>query len=393
MDAERRDQLLATYRDGLLNDTLPFWLEHSPDEEYGGFITALDRDGSVIDTDKSIWHQGRFTWLLAELYNNVEPRDEWLELAVSGGRFMQQHCFDPSDGRMWFHVTRSGDPIRKRRYAFTESFAAIAFGELARATSDSTYEELARSCFRRFADHAQTEEAGAKYTSVRPSVGIGFPMICIGTAQELRDSINLENADAIIDDAIRQIRDLHMKPDIRCVMETVAPNGEIIDHFDGRLLNPGHAIEAAWFILREAEHRADDSLREMGEDTLNWMWEWGWDQEHGGIIYFRDVRRLPAQEYWHDMKFWWPQNEAIIATLYAHYLSGETKYSDLHSMIHDWTYEHFPDPEFGEWYGYLHRDGRVSQPAKGNLWKGPFHLPRMQLVCWQLLERMAKTGS
>ena len=113
MDKLRYQSLLETYRNGLLNDTIPFWTKHAPDPTYGGFLTALDRDGSVMDTDKSVWHQGRFTWLLGELYNNVEPREEWLELACSGASFMEQHCFDPTDGRLTGDLTRR--PFRNRK--------------------------------------------------------------------------------------------------------------------------------------------------------------------------------------------------------------------------------------------------------------------------------------
>jgi N-acylglucosamine 2-epimerase len=190
-----------------------------------------------------------------------------------------------------------------------------------------------------------------------------------------------------VDAAIEEIRRDFMKPDIGCVMETVAPDGSMIDHFDGRILNPGHAIECAWFVLWEAKLRGNNpELIRMGCQILDWMWGRGWDDEYGGLFYFRDVHGKPVQEYWHDMKFWWPHNEAIIATLLAWQLTGEEKYSRWHTLVHDWAYAHFADPEHGEWYGYLHRDGSVSVPLKGNLWKGPFHFPRMQLVCWQLLE-------
>ena len=171
-------------------------------------------------------------------------------------------------------------------------------------------------------------------------------------------------------------------------METVGVNGEILDHFDGRLLNPGHAIEGAWFIMAEGKRRNDAGLIQAGCQMLDWMWERGWDKEHGGILYFTDVRGLPVQEYWQDMKFWWPQCEAIIATLMAYQLTGDPKYARWHSMIHEWTYAHFPDPDYPEWFGYLHRDGSISSTLKGNLWKGPFHLPRMQLLCWRILEEM-----
>ena len=382
-----RPALLETYRDGLLNDTLPFWMEHCVDREHGGFTMALDQDGSVVDTDKGVWQQGRFTWLLGELYNNVEPRGEWLTLAKHGARFIDNHCFDPEDGRMWFHVTRDGKPIRKRRYAFSESFAAIAYGELAKATGDASFAEKAHRTFQQFRDHnREPQGVQAKFTDVRPSKSIGFPMITIVTAQELRESIQLADAGRIIDEAVETIRRDHWKPDIRCVMETVGSNGELLDHFDGRTLNPGHAIEGAWFIMQEGKLRGDDALIRTGCQMLDWMWERGWDKQYGGILYFTDVNGLPVQEYWHDMKFWWPQNEAIIATLLAYTLSGDKKYADWHRQIHDWSYAHFPDREYGEWFGYLHRDGSVSSRLKGNLWKGPFHLPRMQLMCWKLLQ-------
>ncbi|HID21204.1 MAG TPA: N-acylglucosamine 2-epimerase [Planctomycetaceae bacterium] len=391
MNARRIDQLIRVYRDTLLEDVLPFWIEHGVDREYGGFMTCLDRDGAVIDTDKGVWQQGRATWLFAELYNNVEPRDEWLELALRGIEFIDRYCFDPSDGRMWFHVTRDGRPIRKRWYAFSESFAAIAYGELAQATGKDEYAEKAGRCFRRFTDHnLDPQGVQPKFTGTRPMKAIGFPMITIVTAQELRDSIGLDAADEWIGRSIDEIRRDFVKDDLQAVMETVGPAGELYDHFDGRTLNPGHAIEASWFIMREGERCGDRNLIDLGCRMLDWMWQRGWDEPYGGMLYFVDLKGLPVQEYWHDMKFWWVHNETIIATLLAWSLTGDGKYADWHARIHEWSFRHFPDPDYGEWFGYLHRDGRLSTRLKGNLWKGPFHLPRMLLLAWRILKTMGK---
>lgn len=386
MEQADKQRLLETYRDGLLGDTLPFWTSHAVDREQGGFLISLDRDGSVIDTDKGTWQQARFSWLLAELYNTVEPRDEWLQLARHGADFLDRHCFDPADGRMWFHLTRDGRPVRKRRYAFSESFAAIAYGELAKASGEEAYREKAVRTFGSFVEqHWNRLPTPAKFTNTRPTRDLGSPMITIATAQELRDSVDLADADQWIDRSIDVIRRFHLKPEIECVMETVGRDGEIIDHFDGRTLNPGHAIEAAWFIMREGKQRGDDGLIEMGCQMLDWMWQRGWDSQYGGILYYTDVYDHPVQEYWHDMKFWWPHNEAIIATLLAYELTGTAKYAQWHEQVHTWAYDHFPDREQGEWFGYLDRTGRVTSTLKGNFWKGPFHLPRMQLTCWRIL--------
>ena len=383
--------LRNTYRDGLMDDTLPFWFPRAVDAEHGGFLHCFDRDGSLLDTDKSVWVQGRVAWMLLTLYNTVEKRPEWLEWARGGLEFIDRHCFD-TDGRMFFHVTRDGRPIRKRRYAYSESFAAIAYAAYARATGCDRSATRAQELFDQFTRWNFTPGLmPPKFTETRPMIGMGPRMITIVTAQELRANLG-ENPvlTGWIDRCIDEIQRWFVKPDIRCVMESVGPGGEIVDHFDGRMLNPGHAIEGAGFIMHEGKYRNDTGLVRLGCDMLDWMWERGWDSEFGGIFYFRDVYGKPVQEYWHDMKFWWPHDETIIATLLAWQLTGDQKYARMHRLVHDWSHRHFADPKHGEWYGYLHRDGRVSVPLKGNLWKSFFNHPRMQWYAWQLCEEVEK---
>ncbi len=381
------------YRDTLLDDVLPFWLKHGLDEEHGGYFTSLDRDGSLLDSDKSVWVQGRFAWFLSHLHNEVGPNDGWLQAAQSGLKFIDQHCVDPADSLMWFHVTADGKPIRKRRYRFSEAFACIAHAAFHQATCNPNSAERAKQLFATFHSHLQDPSLSPfppKFTGIRQSKGIGGPMIGINMAQICRGARLEGDWNQIIDQHIDEIRTDFVRDDIECVMETVAADGSlIVDHFDGRTLNPGHAIEAAWIILEEAKHRGNDpELIALGCRMLDWMWQRGWDSEYGGLLYFVGIDEKPVQEYWHDMKFWWPHNETIIATLMAWQLTGEERYATMHQQIHDWSFSHFPDKEHGEWYGYLHRDGSVSSPVKGNLWKGPFHLPRMLLKCWKACDEM-----
>jgi N-acylglucosamine 2-epimerase len=288
---------------------------------------------------------------------------------------------------MWFTVTRDGRPLRMRRYVFSESFAAIAFAADAKATGDARAAEDAVNAFATYL--RLSFEPGAmlpEFELTRPMKGIGAHMIGIVTAQELRANlgdvqVSGRTPSEWIDASIAEIDRDFLKPDHQALMEVVAPDGTILDHLDGRTLNPGHAIECAWFIMHEGRHRNDQRLIALGAQILDWMWARGWDKEHGGLLYFTDVFGKPVQEYWHDMKFWWLHCEAIIATLLAWKLTGEPRYAAMHAQVHDWSFAHFPDREHGEWYGYLHRDGTVSQRAKGNMFKGPFHLPRMLWVC------------
>jgi N-acylglucosamine 2-epimerase len=392
-DAAWRERLYQQYRCALLDDVIPFWLRHGLDREHGGFLTALDRDGALLDSDKSVWFQGRGAWTFATLYNTIEARPEWLAAAQSGVDFLRRCCFAP-DGKLYFTVTREGRPLRMRRYAYSEAFAAIAFAAYAKAAaSDNAAADAVRCCasFLHF-----TFTPGAAVPKVdpdtRPAQSISPHMMTIAVGQELRAnlgdvSVAGRTCSQWIDNAIDAIQRHFCKPQHEAVMETVGPNGEIHDHFDGRTLNPGHAIEAAWFILHEACLRNNDArLIDLGTTMLDWMWRRGWDAQYGGMFYFRDLYDKPVQEYWHDMKFWWPHNETIIATLLAYVVTGRPQYAQWHEMVHEWSFAHFPDPEYGEWYGYLHRDGSVANPSKGTMWKGPFHLPRMLWYCSRLLE-------
>lgn len=397
LSPQRLSELQAVYRDGLLKDVLPFWLRHGPDREHGGLLTCLDRQGNVIDTDKAIWLQGRTAWTLSTVSLKTGPQPGWLEQAKSCLDFIREHGRGP-EGKLYFTVTREGKPLRMRRYVYSESFAAIGSAAYSRATGDRRAAEEAKAYFATYLAHSFLGAGGPPKTDpvTRPASGVGPRMIAIATAQEIRANLGDipvagATCTAWIDRCIADIERDFYHPEIGALLETAGPDGAVIDHFDGRTLNPGHAIECAWFILHEAKHRGKDArLLKLGLGILDCMWRRGWDPEHGGLLYFTDVRGLPVQEYWAQMKFWWPHNEAVIATLLAYQLTGDARYAGWHTLVHDWTHRVFPDPAHGEWFGYAHRDGTISTQLKGNLWKGPFHLPRMQLYCWELTEELLR---
>ena len=378
------------YRDDLVNDIMPFWLKNGLDRVNGGVYTCVDRDGSLIDTTKSVWFQGRFAFVCSFAYNTIAQNPEWLAAAKSTIDFIEAHCFD-TDGRMYFEVMADGTPLRKRRYVFSESFAAIAMAEYAKASGDMTYAQKALDLFKDIRKFVATPGyMEPKYLPSLEAKGHSLVMILINTASRIRNVISDPVLDQQIDESIASLKDF-MKPEFKALLEMVGPNGEFIDTINGRLINPGHCIETAWFLLEEAKYRGwDKELTAQALQILDWSWEWGWDKQYGGIINFRDCRNLPPQDYSQDMKFWWPQTEAIIATLYAYEATGDDKYLIWHKQISEWTYAHFPDAECGEWYGYLHRDGTVAQPAKGNIFKGPFHIPRMMIKSYDLCKELTK---
>lgn len=379
----------VSYQHDFTENIMPFWMKYGLDRKHGGVYTCIDREGRLIDTTKSVWFQGRFGFIAAYAYNNMERNPEWLAASKSCIDFIEKHCFD-TYGHMYFEVAGDGTPLRKRRYVFSECFASIAMSEYAIASGDKAYAEKALALFIRIQKFLSTPGfLEPKYLPALQTRGHSITMILINTASRVRAAISDPILDTQIDDSLTAIRKYFIHPEFKALLETVGLGGEFIDTCNGRTINPGHCIETAWFILEEARYRNwDKDLVQMALQILDWSWEWGWDKEYGGIINFRDCRHFPAQDYSQDMKFWWPQTEAIIAALYAYRATHDEKYLAMHKQISDWTYAHFPDKEYGEWYGYLHRDGTVAQPAKGNLFKGPFHIPRMMIRSYMLCKEL-----
>jgi len=372
------------YREDLVQNIMPFWMKYGLDTENGGVYTCVDRNGELMDTTKSVWFQGRFAYTCCFAYNNIEHRQEWLDAAKQTIDFIEAHCFD-TDRHMFFEVTADGKPLRKRRYVFSESFAAIAMAEYSKATGDRTYAEKAMQIFREMRKRLTTPGLlEPKYLPTVEMKGHSITMILINVANVLKQVIDDPELDEQTDQSLESLINNFAHSEFKALLETVGPNGEFIDSINGRLINPGHCIETSWFLMDVAERRGDKKLLEFALQILDWSWDWGWDDEFGGIINFRDCKGYPQQDYSQDMKFWWPQTEAIIANLYAYKLTGDEKYLKRHRQISEWTYAHFPDHEYGEWYGYLHRDGSVAQAAKGNIFKGPFHIPRMMIRSFML---------
>lgn len=380
-----------SYKKDLTENIMPFWMKYGLDRENGGVYTCVDRDGSLMDTTKSVWFQGRFAFICSFAYNNVEKNQEWLDAAKSTLEFIEKHCFD-EQGHMYFSVTAEGKPLRKRRYVFSETFAAIAMSEYALATGDQHWAKRAIQVFedtQRFL--ATPGFLPAKFEADVKLQGHSIVMILINVGSCIRKVVNDPKLTQQIDESIEKLKKYFIHPEFKCLLETVGENGEFIDTNMTRTINPGHCIETSWFIMEEAKLRGwDKPMFDMALQVFDWSWDWGWDKQYGGIINFRDCKNLPPQDYSQDMKFWWPQCETIIASLYAYLGTGDEKYLYRHERISEWTYAHFPDAEYGEWYGYLHRDGTVAQPAKGNLYKGPFHIPRMMIKGYMLCQEILK---
>jgi N-acylglucosamine 2-epimerase len=386
----RFTQLEDQYRTALYEDVVPFWENHSLDRELGGYFSCLDRQGGVYDTDKFIWLQARQAWMFAVLYNRIEKKKRWLEVSRHGIDFLRAHGTD-SEGNWYFALTQEGDPLLQATNIFSDCFAAMAFSQYALATEESRAREIAERTFRNIL--RRRENPKGKYNKAipwsRPLKGFAFPMILLNLSFELEWMLDPALFRETVDESVREITEDFLDREKGLIHEFVAPDGSRVDCFEGRLINPGHGLEGMWFLMDAARRRGDLALTELAVETMLSILQFGWDTEHGGIFAFLDAEgRPPVQLEW-DQKLWWVHLETLVALAMGYLLTGKTECWKWYERLHDYTWSRFPDPEHGEWYGYLNRRGEVLLPLKGGKWKGCFHVPRGLLLCSSLLGELA----
>ncbi|MBQ7041948.1 MAG: AGE family epimerase/isomerase [Muribaculaceae bacterium] len=383
-------QLAEQYKTELLDSVLPFWLEKSQDKEFGGFFTCLDREGNVFDTDKFIWLQGREVWMFSMLYNKVEKRQEWLDAAIQGGEFLKKYGHD-GNYNWYFSLTREGKPLVEPYNIFSYTFATMAFGQLSIATGNKEYAEIAKKTFDIVL--SKVDNPKGKWNKIHPGTrslkNFALPMILCNLALEIEPLLDEEFMKKTIDVCIHEVMDVFLRPELGgLVVENVAEDGSLVDCMDGRHMNPGHAIEAMWFIMDLGKRLNRPELIEKAKDTAIRMAEYGWDKEHGGIFYFMDLKGHPTQELEWDQKLWWVHIETLISMIKGYQLTKDPRCLEWFERVHNYTWEHFKDQEHPEWFGYLNRQGEVLLNLKGGKWKGCFHVPRGLYQCWQILETL-----
>ena len=372
-----------------------FWLKNGIDRTHGGVYTCLDRGGKIFSTDKSVWMQGRCGWIFSYLCHVYGVKEEWLAASKSCLDFLEDHCVNhAAGGRLYFTVTEDGQPLRQRRYCYSEAFYCIANAEYYGVTGEKEHLERARRAYDMYwnLNHGMVDPTGMGPKTIpetRTGRALGIPMILLNVTSVLK-RVDPENAalyDSRADECVNDIFQYHVKPELGCTLESVAPDGTARLNFtDGRMVNPGHDIECSWFVMERANATGDKELHAKAVNVFDMAFQKGWDKEYGGILYFLDCLGNPPEAYEHDMKLWWPHNEALIASMMIYRDTKDEKYLDIFYQILDYCKQYFADTPYGEWYGYLRRDGKPTQPAcKGSTFKGPFHVPRCLIMVEQMM--------
>jgi N-acylglucosamine 2-epimerase len=377
----------APYRTLLLENIVPFWLEHGIDWQHGGVLSCIDDFGRVLSTDKYIWSQARSVWTFSALYNRVAKNSLFLKVATNSVRFLLEHGRD-SERRWVYRTDRTGNVIEGAISIYSDCFAVYGLNEYYRATRDESVLELARSTFRQIL--GRVSSAGfcdtAPYQLPSGRRVHAIPMILTEVANELLETTGDSYLESVIARCLDEVMNRFLRPDRQLVLEYLNDRWEELPPPEGTAVMPGHAIESMWFMLHVAKRRGDRDLIQRASKAIRRHLEAGWDKEYGGIFLGIDANGAePFVKHW-DKKLWWPHTEALYALLLSYELTGDSWCLEWYQRVHNWAFTHYPIPEVGEWRQRLTRDGKPTDELVALPVKDPFHLPRAAILITQLLQ-------
>lgn len=369
----------------LLDNVLPFWLNHGRDLVNGGFNTTLDRTGIVTSCEKNIWMQARQVWMFSRVYQRIEQREDYLEMAQRGMRFLLESRAYAGNGRWNYLLSDDGREVQQGTISiYTDCFALMAICAYIEISGDDSLRHIAMDTYHVLVKNLQNPDFSDIFPQThKPGILIhGIPMIALNALGESAAIVGDETSLPIRRFCMDQIMRLCYDPDYNCIRERRHIDGSPVS--GETLINVGHNFEALWFVLEQAKGLERQDFHEQAMRMIPDILARAWDPRHGGILFILDTQR-PEPDYqdWNvqramkwDDKVWWTHAEALCALAYAYRLSGDKQM--LHHLTSLWDYcmEHFSDSVYGEWYSVLHRNGRIRLANKGGLQKAAFHVPR-----------------
>ena len=383
----------AKYENELMNSVVPFWEKNCVDKEYGGYFTSLDRDGSVYDTTKYMWMQWRIVYMFAELYLAGYQKEEYVKIARDGFDFLSKYGRD-ENGMYYFALNREGVPAMAPYSLFSDCFAAMGGAKLYKITGEQKHADIAVEAMNNYLTRAKSGNAALQWNKSlagkTPYYSLGQYMMMANLGLIMNECLGSSEFDSAMDTAVDMVLNRFYSDEFGLVFENMPVNSSKpdLESSIGRQMNPGHVLEAMWFLLNYLQNvpGSEEKIAAITKIIANTL-EFGWDKEFGGIYYFMDALGKPHLELQHNMKLWWVHNEATLACLYAYSVSKDQKFLDWFEKVDSWMWAHFPDPDYGEWFAYCDRQGNRTHTLKGGKWKTFFHVPRCLLFA---AERMKK---
>lgn len=381
------------YCDQLLDDIIPWWMEHAVDWDNGGICTFIEDDGTIVSDEKYMWSQLRalYTWSL--LYNEIAAHDEWLDVARNIYEFVAKYGRN-EDGDWNYWLTADGEVVEGPTSIYSDGFAIMGMTEFARTTGEQEPIDIALETYARARERLSKPGSylTAPYEVPEGTKAHGVSMIFSNVFYALGRYLGDEEIMAAGYDHALQVMDDFRRPERMLLLEYVSLDGEEVDIPEGKVVVPGHAIESMWFQMHIFEDRNEPERIRQAAECVRWHTGAAWDPLWGGLVLalHADWGGPPKWEHY-ARKFWWVHTETLYALLLSYYHTREDWALEWYDRVHQWTFEHFPNPEWGEWTMRLTESGERPEDLLSLLplpIKDPFHTPRAMVMAIKVLERI-----
>lgn len=381
------------YRAQLIEEVIPFWETRVLDTERGGYYNFFTREGKLYDDRKPGWFAGRTMHTFSALYNEIEPRESWRNIARAGRKFMDTP-FYAGNGRFNRMLSRGGEVLEGTTSIFTDHFAVKGLYEYIASCGDERDEkdvQLARRLTGRlFSNVSNREIIGRECPDGMQKHAVNFMTLLV--AQESRKLFGNEYQH-LVDACIQRSLYMFANDEYRAPLEYLGLDGKPVLRDEGRIVDAGHMMEALWFAMQEGLTHENPGYVGRAGEIVDWLIERCYDEEYGGFLGHCDIEaRVPQERFrsvdygyldvsWND-KIWWVQCEALLALAMSALLNQDERHYGYFLKLREFTESCFRDREYGEWYSFLKPDGSIYSDVKGSASKGPYHLPRclMRLV-------------
>lgn len=389
------------YRNHIVNDVMPFWDARCLDLESGGYLTCFDRTGNLTDDNKYIWFQGRQLYVYSLLYNKIEKRKEWLDAAHHGYKFLVEKAY-AGKGRWNYKLNRKGEVLIGTNSIFSDYHVIHGLAEYMKAieSKDEQGMQILNDSYDVLEKNMFDSEFKDIYENTWSPVFIWHDMYltCLATADTCTDVLGYDRTKKLVNECLDKILYWFAKDEYKVIFESVTRDGKVdLNTPKSRFINPGHTLESMWFCLSVGNRMGRSDIIDRALEIIRWGNRVGEDKALGGVISYADALGLePEPVDWFketnsmwDEKVWWPNAEALCTYAMAYALSENTDYYEMFKRQHEFCRTHFFDPQYGEWYERLERDGTVKNDSKGTPWKCAFHLVRALVMVEGIFRKLA----
>lgn len=390
-------QLRDLYRADIFDDYIPFHDRYVVDHEYGGYMLTVDRDGTLLSSDKTARYLGRGMWTYSFYYTHIRKDPAVLAHLKKTAEFTLAHM--PAGDDLWPEVySREGKILKgPTNRVYEDLFVANGLAELAKASGEERYWTIAKDLLvksMRIYDRPDYPPAGTDFFTGVEGISVPGPRIqghwmCLldqatNMLEFRHDDFVLEVADRSIDAILNR----HWNPDYGLNDEVVNHDLSRVNDKKARYVDFGHNTETAWMVMVEAVRRKDRKLFDTAAGRLRRFFDVAWDNVYGGL--FHTLKNVDDNT-WETFKAQYLQGEMLVGLMLVIEHTGADWAKEYFGRLYEYVRAKFPLKQYGFplWIDYA--DRKVTFERHANRAEN-FHHPRHLMRNLAALDRMIVRG-